>query len=146
MKIDRIKIRNIKHAIEIIFYKGLKSKFEEEFGVINDNESLSIPLGQLVDFLNRHRRPDELYYIREHWLETLLDEFGFVSRYQLQQLGGPRQSTTANWIERKTKFKSIPAEQIHKLVYAICNLDPKYDYVEVLHKLFDEYLERNGNE
>ena len=144
MKINRIKVYNIKHAMEIIFHKGLNPMFEEEFGVIYDNdiESLGISLGQLVDFLNRHRRPDELYYIHEHWLENLLAEFGFVSRYQLEQLGGPRQNTTANWLERRTPFKNVSAEQIDKLVFAICNLDPKYDYGCVLHKLFDEYLER----
>lgn len=109
---------------------------------IEDIESLGISLGQLVDFLNRHRRPDELYYIHEHWLENLLAEFGFVSRYQLEQLGGPRQNTTANWLERRTPFKNVSAEQIDKLVFAICNLDPKYDYGGVLHKLFDEYLEK----
>lgn len=43
---------------------------------------------------------------------------------------------------KEVKFKDVSARQIHKLAYAICNLDARYDYGDVLLKLFDEYLER----
>lgn len=87
---------------------------------------------------------DGIYEIRTpeyevHWIEAIIHDFGIGTRYKLEQLEGPSQQTTSNWIARDMPFKSISIEMLLKIVDAILAQNPDIDKEVLLTGLIRDY-------
>lgn len=71
-----------------------------------------------------------------HWLERVLSKYG-ITRYRLEQEGGPLQQTTKSIIDRDTKVEKMNVGTLHKIVVGITNANIEADYSDVWFEIMD---------